>query len=256
MDEAKIAAVLRQHGDTLLAEPFHPVEFTNDPSANALLNDLQGYPHALVLACLMDRQCPAEVAWAVPFRFKQRFGSFLLRDLETLSLAQVQAFFVESPPLHRMKNDMASIFHAAVQHIAQRYCGNAALIWEGRPGSATLVRRFLEFKGAGPKIATMAANILYRDFKVSLSDMYYLDISPDVHVCRVFERLGLAPRNASTDLVIYAAREWNLEYPGVFDLAAWEIGRQWCRPGQPECGKCYMQAVCAFAGAGSGATSS
>lgn len=35
----------------------------------------------------------------------------------------------------------------------------------------------------------------------------------------------------------------NPEYPGVFDLAAWEIGRTWCKATR-ECGKCGMGGVC------------
>ncbi len=252
MEETKVAAVLRKRGDALLGEPFRLVAFTGDPNADSLLNDLQGYPHAFVLACLMDRQCPAEVAWAVPFRFKQRLKTFQFAALAALSLAQVQAYFVQEPPLHRYKCRMAQVFYRGVQKIAIDYAGDASRIWRDIPTSATVVARFREFHGAGPKIATMAANILVRDFKVSLRDYCDVDISPDVHVCRVFERLALVPKGAFNDQIISAARRLNPAYPGVFDLAAWEIGSLWCHPKQPECDKCDMQAVCAHVEARAG----
>ena len=50
--------------------------------------------------------------------------------------------------------------------------------------------RRLEFRGAGPKIATMAANLLARHLKVPFSDYYSIDISVDVQVRRVLSRLG------------------------------------------------------------------
>jgi endonuclease III len=139
---------------------------------------------------------------------------------------------------------MADIFHSAIQQIGEQYSGDASRIWQDRPSSATIVRRFLEFRGAGPKIAAMAANILVRDFKIPVNDKYSIDVSVDVQVRRTFERLRLIRKGASNDELIYAARELNPTYPGVVDLSAWEIGRNWCRPRVVECEKCYMQEYC------------
>jgi endonuclease III len=106
------------------------------------------------------------------------------------------------------------------------------------------VRRFLEFEGAGPKIATMATNILAREFKVPMSDYGSIDISPDVQVKRVFTRLGYIRLEANESEIIHAARELNSTYPGVFDLSVWEVGRKWCRPTSPFCGACYLNDCC------------
>lgn len=40
------------------------------------------------------------------------------------------------------------------------------------------------------------------------------------------------------------AREASPEYPGVFDLAVWDIGRKWCRPQRPAWGICPMGDLC------------
>ena len=34
-----------------------------EPAARALVNDLERYPHAFVLACIADRQTKADIAW-------------------------------------------------------------------------------------------------------------------------------------------------------------------------------------------------
>ncbi|MDI7268102.1 MAG: HNH endonuclease [Myxococcota bacterium] len=239
-----IRKLLVQHGMALLAEPFTKIPFTEVPEADKLLNDLDHHPHIFVLGCLMDRQAKAEKCWLAPYEFGRRIGSFEMGVLAGLSERKVRSVFGQRPALHWMVKKMAPILHAGIQKIACDYRGDASRIWSGKPSSAALVRRFLEFDGVGSKIATMAANILVRQFKIEVSDTYSIDISADVHVRRTFERLGLVRTDASPEEVIYAAREMNPEYPGVLDASAWDIGHDWCRPHEPKCEDCYMREVC------------
>lgn len=90
----------------------------------------------------------------------------------------------------------------------------------------------------------MAANILAREFKIPMQDRICIDISPDVQVKRVFTRLGFISKGSNNDELIYCARELNPEYPGIFDLSSWEIGRNWCRPKDPDCNNCYLENFC------------
>jgi len=244
MNALTVRDVLIEHGKQLLAQHSAPVSFTGNPEADVLLNNIGHYPHAFVIACLMDRQYKAEKCWLIPHLVRQKLGSFEIGTLAGLSQEQVNDLMSNPEPLHRFPDVMAEIFHKAIQRIVTQYLGDASRIWKGCPSSATIVRRFLEFHGAGPKIAAMAANILVRDFKVPVSDKYSIDVSVDVQVRRVFRRLGVVRDSASNDEVIYAARELNPTYPGIFDLPAWEIGRNWCRPRNPECSKCLMQECC------------
>ena len=123
-----------------------------------------------------------------------------------MTLDEVRDLMTKPEPLHRYTEGMSKNFHAAVGLIQKKYNGNAAEIWEGEPSSADVVYRFLEFQGVGPKIATMAANILARHFKVRFKDYYSIDISADVHVRRVFARLGLTDPEDSIEAVIYRAQ--------------------------------------------------
>jgi endonuclease-3 len=90
----------------------------------------------------------------------------------------------------------------------------------------------------------MAANILARAFKIPFADYYSIDVSADVHVRRVFRRLGLISEDAGPEEAVYAARALHPKFPGLMDSPAWEIGRNWCRPTAPHCADCYMRAVC------------
>ena len=244
MTDAAIRDLLLQRGEELFRSPRQIRHFTNVEDGDALLNDLENYPHAFVLACVMDRQIKAERAWLIPYLISQKIGGFEFSRLRALSLATVQELMTLPVPLHRFPNRMGENFHDALRIIDEGYAGDASNIWRGKPSSAAVVYRFLQFRGVGPKIATMATNILAREFKVELSDYYSVDVSADVHVRRVFSRLGLVSQDASIDELIYRARSLYPEFPGLLDLPAWDIGRQWCRPVVPLCSSCYMQDVC------------
>jgi endonuclease III len=241
---AEQAKLLTRRGRQLFRAPGAPIQFTGHASADRMLNDLDRYPHALVIACIMTRQMRAERCWMIPYEFKRRVGTFRIQLLRRLTDSEVMKAFSKPTPLHRYTAEMARNFQLAIQLIATKYRGHTSRIWADEPSSAELVYRFLEFRGIGPKIATMAANILARQFKVPLRDYYSIDVSADVHVKRVFERLALVGPNADVNQVIFRARSLSPKFPGLLDFPAWEIGREWCRPRRPSCQLCYMHSLC------------
>ncbi len=243
MDKQKIVNVLIKKGEELFNHPYEKLQFTKVSEADDLYNDLEKYPHLFVLGCIMDRQMKAERAWLIPFKFSKAIGSPEFSKFYSLNIQEIKDIFLKEK-LHRFNDIMATNFYSAIQKIKKDYNGEASNIWKNKPSSATVVRRFLEFKGAGIKIATMAANILAREFKIPMSDYLCIDISPDVHVRRVFKRLGLISKNASTEELVYCARELNPKYPGVFDLSTFNIGRSWCHPRKPDCQNCYLNKYC------------
>lgn len=220
------------------------IHFLDDEEANKLVNDLAGYPHAFVLACIMDRQIKAEIAWMIPYRIKTIIGGFSIEKLAKISLQEYKQIFTENS-LHRFYGRMADAFYNAVQDIVNYYNGDVSQIWTGNPSSATVVYKFLQFKGVGVKIATMAANILARQFKIPFSDYYSIDISPDVHIRRVMSRMGLVPKGAPDESIIYKARELYPDFPGIIDFSMWEIGRNWCFANKkPNCENCVARDSC------------
>jgi len=244
MNEKPIRDRLLERGKALFRAPKQVIQFTKVPEADALLNDLNAHPHAFVLACVMDRQMKAEKAGLIPHRISEQLGGFSMKSLIRLSRADVNRLMSQPEPLHRFVDIMSGCFHSAVQHIHEQYADDASRIWTGKPSSAEVVYQFLEFDGVGPKIASMAANILAREFKIPFGDYFSIDISADVHVRRVFARLGLCLADPTVEQVIYKARALHPEFPGMMDLPCWEIGRNWCKSRGPECGGCYMRDLC------------
>jgi endonuclease III len=190
-----------------------------------MLSDLNHFPHHFVLACLMDRHLGAERAWSIPYRVGLHLGGFKFSDYKKSDLKTFQRIF-HKERLHRFrKNIMPTIFLRAIEWISENYGGNAKNIWANNPPCARVIRRFLEFDGAGPKIATMATNILVRQLKVPMRDTSAIDISADRQVMKYFQSRGLLRAGAKKEELIYLTREICPEYLGLLDLLAWEQGR-------------------------------
>ena len=222
------------------------VVFCNDEEVNLRIREhFIEHPHLFVLCCLMDKQINADKAWRIPFSVCESFGVYDIYELDRISEHQYIAFFNERR-LHRFNDSMAHVFKSVLNRIVTVYEGDASVIWDGNPSSATVVARFLEFEGCGIKIATMATNLLHRALSVQYSDYYSVDISPDVHIMRVMNRLGLLPEGKTNDrtLAIYRAREINPQYPGILDGLFWNVGKCYCHSTNPSCQECPLIAAC------------
>ena len=240
----KLISRLVEDGRAIVDAPRCRHKFAYEEKADDILNDIERYPEAFVLGSLCNRRGSAIAAWKIPYKIYSRHHTLEISELVRLSPDQ----WLEITSGLRMPTEMAEVLRRGVLRIADVYHGNAAEIWVSSPSSATVVRRFLEFYGVGPKIATMAANILVRTFKVPFSDYHYVDISADSHILRVMARLGfvdLGTKNSA--LFIYSAREANPEFPGVFDKVLWDIGKEVCGLTDPSCGKCRLADLCRYA---------
>jgi endonuclease III len=90
----------------------------------------------------------------------------------------------------------------------------------------------------------MAVNILYWIMKENITNLQWIDISPDVHVSRVFKRCGLVSKNANREEIIWRAKEYYPTYPGLLDIATFKIGKEICRPQNPLCTICPLTTNC------------
>ena len=70
-----------------------------------------------------------------------------------------------------------------------------------------------------------------------------MDVKPDIHVIRVFSRLGFISQLNEKE-AMNAARRLNPEYPGALDAPIWVIGRNWCIADMPQCHNCPVNEIC------------
>ena len=218
----------------------------NEEDNNQKLYHYSIYPHLFVLSCLMDKQVSAKIAWDIPISVCRHLNAWSINALNDYSIDQYVNMF-NSNSMHSLNNEMAEVFKQGLSKIVNEYQGDASLVWRGKPSSATVISRFLSFKGCGIKIATMAANLLYRGLDIQFSDYSSIDISPDIHIVRVMSRLGLLI-NTNNDKkrleAIYRAREINPSYPGLLDGYFWFIGSNYCKAQRPDCESCPLNDIC------------
>lgn len=235
MSESKLAETIRQLSDKYV-DPFLP----SNPERDKRIRDIKKEPHIFFIGCLMNSQIPADQAWNLPFELEERIGDISMPALSEMKLTELKRAFNTPTPLHRHWPQKAEVLSKAASYIVANYSGQPEKIWSGPPRSAAIIWRFLEFDGVGPKIATMAANILVRNLKIKVADKSAIDISVDTHVKRLFKRTGLLKRTGLSnskekEIIIFQARDLCPDYPGVLDLPLWKIGKEHCHPKHPSC---------------------
>lgn len=83
MKEDKLVKIAKERFIKLGSQDVH---FSGDKECDLFLNNLNAYPHAYVLACLMDRQIKAERAWKIPFIVCEKFGTKNLNELSEINI--------------------------------------------------------------------------------------------------------------------------------------------------------------------------
>ena len=112
--------LLIEKSNELFNENKAIVHLVNDEEQNKFLNDLENYPHAFVLACLMDRQINAERAWAIPYKIYKEVGTFNIYKLKEKGKEYYKELFNKNK-FHRFNNDMAEIFYNGICRIIDKY---------------------------------------------------------------------------------------------------------------------------------------
>lgn len=148
--------------------------------------------------------------------------------------------------VHRYWKRFSDFLPAAASHIVDVYGGDPRKIWRRKRDVEEVKVRLMGIKSIGPQLASMAVLILARNHGLlgGKSAAKSLDVKVDVHIRRVFARSGLVTPNASDSQVVDAARRLAPDYPAALDSGAWDIGRNWCHKGRPNCEDCPLSRSC------------
>lgn len=198
-------------------------------------------PNAFLFGVIFDQGIPAERAWSAPYLLRERLGHLDLEKMVRLGPEKLSTAIMRKPALHRYRYLGEWIF-AAAQKLIGEYDGDASGVWQKNLSAATVLRRLKEFRGIGQKKANMAVRILNLTFGIPFKEMGSVDIPYDIHIRRVFLRLGFVDQD-SPRAVISAARELYPPNPSKLDVV-WHIGRNFCHSRNPECSICRLTGVC------------
>ncbi len=236
MDKSAVVERLKEFGETRSGSDWSAL----DCATSRLV---RRNPFAFLLAVAFDRGMPWQRAWRIPVEIDHagcldpaRLASMDEPDLMKL----IDGLAVR--PRYGSRQGAKTLSDAA-RLVCQRFGGDAGAIWNGA-SPAEVEKTLREIYGLGPGIASMATRILRDDFGCFKGQECQIDVKPDVHLVRVFRRVGLVEGDSANE-TIRAARRLNPEFPGQLDWPAWRIGQQWCHATEPDCAACPLIRVCA-----------
>lgn len=229
--------------DKLIEYSKNITKETIEKDAKGQIKDPNKYSLEFLFGVILDQGIKYEKAWSSPNELKNRLGELNVEKIASMNEKELEEVMFKKPALHRFRY-MAKRLIEASKLVLDKYEGDALNIWKKPVSAKELESRFREFKQIGQKKASMAVNILVRDFNIQISgDKSGIDVSNDVNLRRVFHRTGLIKGNSEEEL-INAAKKLNPEYPGELDYPAWDIGRRWCHENDPNCKECPLNEAC------------
>ena len=195
--------------------------------------------NSLLISCLVNRGIPWRKAMSLVDQMKQRTGyTDTLRMFTELTPPMIEFVMFDDDgagggSLHRFRY-IADYCYRAMCRVRDNYAGSALNLWEDEPTGRTLLERICEFKGMGIKCSSLFVRIAVLSNGVVLWDKYAgLEVSPDVRVCRVMQRLGLVGADSTPQEVVKKAREMSPQCAVEID-GLWEVG-SWCKASSPTC---------------------
>lgn len=215
--------------------------FTRSAEADELLRQ---NPFAFLMAASIDRGARAESIWEIPYILQKKLGHLNPKVLSQFGMDELEATLRSLGKKPRYPKQTAQTIVNLSRLVVDDFGGNTASIWHGRQ-PREVIKILERIWGVGPGIAHMAVRILVDEYGYDPgpNGLRQIDIKPDVQVRRVFYRTGIAQdRNEGT--AIRVARQLHPDFPGLLDWPAWEIGRTWCREGDPNCNECPLRGAC------------
>ena len=199
--------------------------------------------NAFIIGLIADQSVNASVAWSLPYKLSKRIGYFdFNRILKEYNEEDLEGLIRQNKALHRYPKKMANYIYSAIYDIVNKYDSNASNIWKGQ-SAASIVSNLEKFKGISHKKASLGTLILVRDMNVNILDKENIDIAYDIHIRRLFLRLGLVDCDNQKE-IIEEAKKLYPSFPGKLTTAFWNLGRTFCFPTNPLCLKCPLCNLC------------
>jgi uncharacterized HhH-GPD family protein len=158
------------------AKTSRPVRlpYTGDDEADRLLAE---NPIAMLIGFALDQQVTVQKAFAGPRVLLQRAGTLDPAAIARMDTAELEAVFRKPPAIHRFPANMARRVQALCAHVAERYDGDAARVWEEAADGRDLKQRLSGLPGMGPMKVYTLVRLLSSQYGVRPPG--YEDFLPD-----------------------------------------------------------------------------
>ena len=213
-------------------------------------NLLRSDSMAMLTGLVLQRGMPAERVWQIPMHLRSKLGHLDPARIAHMSVRDMTITFDSLEVRPRYPAQAAKTVVALAQLVTNAFGGDGSSVWHGR-AMRDVIATLQSLPWVGPGIAHMAVQILMDEagYEPHADELPSLDVKADVHVVRVFYRLGIAA-DETRDAALDAARRLHPRFPGLLDWPAWDIGRRVCRPQSPACGECPVSEFCERRGVG------
>ena len=232
----------------IILKYLNDVEIESSIFKGNLLNNVEkefiiNNPNAFIIGLISDQSVKAEIAWGLPYKLYKRLNTFDFKKIiNQYDISSLEMLLKEKPSLHRYPSKMSVYIFEAMKKIVSEYDSSADNIWKNK--SASEIVKALEcFKGISHKKASLGTLLLVRDLNINILDRQNIDIAYDIHIRRLFLRLGLVENDVQEE-ILQSAKRLYPEFPGRLTTAFWNIGREFCHATDPSCLICPLFSEC------------
>lgn len=213
-------------------------------------NFLKSNDFAFLVGCQFDLGKLTWIAWRAPLRLakdedvgKRNMKPRTFAKMNMNSIAKIlRRNKLGSRNLPHLK--AAKNLKALSKMIVDEYGGKAKNIWEKSTSFEDLYDSFISLPGFGLGLTNMTLKILLANGMIpqipkTSQSKAMMQVKPDIHVCRVFYRTGIAD-NQSERAALTAAKEYAPDFPMSLDSAGYTIGTEYCYKNDPDCEDCLL----------------
>ncbi|MCX6345655.1 MAG: hypothetical protein NT018_11385 [Armatimonadetes bacterium] len=238
-----VIARMLAHWHTKPSSHLDNVGYASNPEADTLVRaDL----FAFLLACSIDRTGESVRIWNTPLYLKQDWG-----HLDPARIAKMEPAELSQNPIIRQipgqvsRLQLAKTIITLAEVVIEDFDSCPELMLEG--SVSDIMDNLQLVSGIGPNVARMIIILRVLYFGLRPSRTGRLLPKLDVHVCRILVRTGLVT-DCSERAVRAILKSYPIEDIAAIDQVCWEIGQNYCRPNDPKCSECPLDAVGAKVG--------
>jgi endonuclease III len=232
---------------------------------------------ALIIATICDQRIRSDIAWNIPYALHEWLreqgldfrasviykyvGEERLREWFRNYMMHKWPKLMKMESREKWLKDISGYIIKSCEKVSEEYNDDPDNIFIAGGEQLSIPHIYLmlrQFPGIGPKKASMIARdfgagscqliclierLKGRGVNLKVTHIYFTEMPVDVHVRRVFKRLGFSRYRQPQDFQ-NLARIIYPENPGLVDLFIWNLGRKVCKRDKPKCQECPLNNVC------------